>query len=191
MFRKFMCKAPYYAKDPKYISEKVLEPTDYIVLDHSVLEHDLAKYGIDSNMFWNIWRLTPSVFRYSDGRWAIKAEFDILNSENLNEVAPYIYASTVEIILAIQTYQKNTINRSNVYCEIGLVGKNIPVFEKADSQSRVTMVLPDEIKKVACSYCVEGLANDRKYWSITGRHNEKHILGFVMDENVENFETVE
>ncbi|PKM78551.1 MAG: hypothetical protein CVU90_02095 [Firmicutes bacterium HGW-Firmicutes-15] len=183
MFEKSICKAPYYAKESNYIDKNVNEPTNYIVLDHSVLEQELIKYGIDLNMFWNVWRLTPDVFRFEGGRWAIKDEFDLLNEEKLMEVAPYIYASTVEIILAIQSYRKNAIQKNMVYSEITLAGEQIPVYKKADSKSKVLSIIPKEIKKVISTYCVDGLSDDNTYWYII--NNEPNIYGFISNDNLD------
>ena len=189
VFHKFLCKAPDYAKDPKYISENVFEPTDFIVLDHSVLEQHLLKYAIDSNMFWNVLRLTPSVFKFSNKKWAIKAEFSVLDSENLKEVIPYIYSSTVEIILTVQAYNRSTKARNKVYSEIGLVGENIPIFEKADSESKIRAIMPKGVKKVCCMYSVEGLIGDETYWYVLDEKDKVFIRGYVKNENVEYFET--
>ena len=55
----FGCEAPSYAKSGDYVRKNVRDPFDYIILDHSSIDAELLKDGIDSRMFWNIWRLTP------------------------------------------------------------------------------------------------------------------------------------
>jgi hypothetical protein len=56
-FAAAFCHAPAYAKDKRYIDENVRNPFDYIVLDHSRLDGELVKEGLDPGVFWNIWRL--------------------------------------------------------------------------------------------------------------------------------------
>src|SRR5258708_8222900 len=62
--------APYYARSKEYAEENVRTPFDYIVLDDGKVDSDLTKEGIDHTTFWNIWRLTPSVYRHvKDDAW--------------------------------------------------------------------------------------------------------------------------
>ena len=39
-------KAPFYARNKKYIDENVKEPTDYIVYDHDRIDIDLLRSGM-------------------------------------------------------------------------------------------------------------------------------------------------
>jgi hypothetical protein len=69
----FGSSAPYYAKDKEYIKKNVKTPFDYIVLDHKNLDAELMKEGIDNTAFWNVWRLTPEVYRFKDeDDWLVK-----------------------------------------------------------------------------------------------------------------------
>lgn len=56
-------KVPFFARDKKYLDENVRDATDYIMFDHESVEMELLKSGMDSVSFWNIWRLTPEVYR--------------------------------------------------------------------------------------------------------------------------------
>ena len=55
--------APFYARNKKYIDDNVKEPTDFIVYDHDSLDMDLLRAGISRLDYWNVWRLTPSLYR--------------------------------------------------------------------------------------------------------------------------------
>jgi hypothetical protein len=51
-------------------------PTDFVICDHSELDMDLLKRGIDSVAYWNVWRLTPDVYRKGmDRPWIVKNDF--------------------------------------------------------------------------------------------------------------------
>jgi hypothetical protein len=47
----------------RYIDEYVRDPFDYVQLDHSRVDAELLRDGIEPAVFWNIWRLTPPVYR--------------------------------------------------------------------------------------------------------------------------------
>src|SRR5690606_15205647 len=100
--------APYYAKDPAYIQESVKEPTDYIVLDHSRVDQDLLKKGVDTTAFWNVWRLTPEVYRTEQKEWIVKHDFGKLDAATLADKTEYVFSTTVDISLAIHAYRKAT-----------------------------------------------------------------------------------
>jgi len=95
--------APFYAKNKDYIQKNVKDPTDFIVLDHNHLDQDLLKYSVDNTTFWNIWRLTPEVYKTKDNQWVVKYDFDKLENETLQDKIEYIFNSTVDIILSIHT----------------------------------------------------------------------------------------
>jgi hypothetical protein len=61
-----MTEAPYYALDKQYIEEQVADPTDFIVYDQNHLNQKLLTMGADNTAYWNVWRLTPSVYKTKD-----------------------------------------------------------------------------------------------------------------------------
>src|SRR5258708_11165664 len=68
LFRKH--KAPYFTRNKEWIAENVKTPTDYIQLDHERVRVDLMELGIATEEFFNVWRLTPSVYPLENARWA-------------------------------------------------------------------------------------------------------------------------
>lgn len=94
-FARFASKVPYYARDPKYIDEKVNEPTDYVIYDYNTFEMELMKSGVDSVAYWNVWRLTPEVYRNSNSaRWIVKNDFRKLDSDGIKDRAEYVLLAT-------------------------------------------------------------------------------------------------
>lgn len=55
-------KAPYYAKNKEWIEANVHDPFDFIRIDHEKLRIDLLEWGVATQDFWNVWRLTPRVY---------------------------------------------------------------------------------------------------------------------------------
>ena len=83
------CDAPYYTRNKKFISESVKEPTDFIQLDHSKIDAELTKQGLAHVAFWNVWRLTPSVyFDQETEEWFIKYDYRVFEAENTLHTKP-------------------------------------------------------------------------------------------------------
>lgn len=184
-FLKAFSPAPLYAKDSEYIEKNVKEPTDYIVLDHDHIEKQLLKYSIDDNLFWNVWRLTPELYRYKDGIWAIKNEFDKLDSEVLELNINYIYNSTIDIVLKIQEYKKEVRTKGiRRYC-VDLVGEEIPVYRKADNRSEVVLTIPNNIRRVDTMYSIKGIEDDEVYYYIYLQVEKESYIGFISSAYVE------
>src|SRR5262249_5346661 len=91
--------APYYAREQRYVEEHVHDPFEYIVLDHAKVDADLAKEGIDNGIFWNIWRLTPEVYRHNSEEWKVKHDPKKQEGVGLRERASYVLENTIDIIL--------------------------------------------------------------------------------------------
>lgn len=68
-------KAPYYTRNREWIAAHVREPFDYVQLDHGHIRADLVEWGASTQDFWNIWRLTPPVFRADkESTWQVKRD---------------------------------------------------------------------------------------------------------------------
>jgi hypothetical protein len=177
-----LSKAPFHAKNEDYIEKNISDPTDYIVYDHSHLDQELLKFGIDNTAFWNIWRLTPEVYRTKDDEWAVKYDFAKLEPEILTESIEYIFNTTIDIVLAIHA-KKGSIKTSAVrryYLE--LIQEEVPLYEKADSTSRIITTSPKGLTKLDCDYHVMGLQGDGSYWHV---HDREHGLrGFIHNDYV-------
>jgi hypothetical protein len=96
-------KAPTFAQNKDYIEKNVREPTDYIVYDHNDLNQELLTQGVDNTAFWNVWRLTPQVYKNKDGKWVVKYDFAKLDGDVLRDKIEYIFSTTVDIVLSIHS----------------------------------------------------------------------------------------
>lgn len=183
-FLGFQSNAPHYACNEEYIREKVGDPTDLIVIDHSHLEHELLKYGVDDTSFWNVWRLTPEVYQNEDKSWVIKNDFSLLEHDVLKDEIEYIFSTTIDIIFSIHSKRATTRFKSYGNYHINLKDEEIPVYTKADKTSEVNATIPRETTKVDCNYSIEGLNNDGVYWHVIDFRKDVSFYGFVHDDYV-------
>ena len=175
-FKRAFCDAPDYCKNPEYIAKNVTSPTDYIIYNHTELEQKLLKYSVSTNMYFNVWRLTPCLYKFDDGDWAVKIEtMNSITEENTN----YVYVSTIEIALRIQDYDKKTIVRKHFYdIEIELVDEDIPVYQLADEKSEIIATIPKAIKTIDNFATVTGF-DKKQYCRIHYELEDTFIIGYI------------
>lgn len=177
--------APFYAQSKDYIEKNVRNPTDFIVLDHSQIDQELLTSGTDTTAFWNIWRLTPEVFRDKAGNWVVKHDFDKLDAVVLADKAEYVFSTTVDMLLSLHTNRRKTKTSDYGAYFVELKDENVPVFEKADVNSQVVGHTPAGVLKIDTDFRVTGLNGDGPYWSV--HHFEKGkklLIGYIHNDNV-------
>lgn len=176
---------PYFARSKKYLEENVKEPTDYVIYDHNTLEMDLMKDGVDSVSYWNVWRLTPEVYRPNrEADWIVKNDFQKFESDGIAGRAEYVLVTTTDILLTAD--RSRSLARSPVYRRYSLVLKNegVPVYSKASKSSAVEQTTPQGVRKLFCDYSVSGLDGSGTYWHVSHWEEDAHLSGFVHEENI-------
>lgn len=176
--------APYYTRSMKYVAENVREPTDYIVLDHAAVDRDLLISGADPTEFWNIWRLTPEVFRNKAKKWYVKRDFSKLNAPDIKDIAEYVFNATLDIALTRQTNRRATRWRQSGKYYVDIAKPGLSLYEKADRTSPVSVTLPPDLTRVDTDYETEGLNDDGRYWHICHFEGGKFYYGFAHDDDV-------
>lgn len=176
--------APYFTRNKKYIDENVIEPTGFIVLDHSNVDQELLKDGVDPTAFWNLWRLTPEVYRKADKTWVVKEDFDKLDKEFLADKIEYIFSTTVDVALGLHTARKEVKTRDYGRYYLDLRKECVSIFEKADKTSKIICTTPPKLIRIDTDYRVLGLQGDAVYWHVSHYSEECHFRGFVHTENV-------
>lgn len=185
--RRFSLKVPYFARNKKYIEENVKEPTDYIIYDHNALEMDLIKSGVDSVAYWNVWRLTPDVYRKSkDTPWVVKNDFRKIDAEGIKGRAEYVLLSTTEMLLA--TNQNQSRARSPDYRRFYLLLKRdaVPVYSKASKLSPIVKTTAGDLRKLFCDYKIDGLDGSGIFWHVTHWEDDAHIYGFIHADDIDS-----
>ena len=180
-------KVPFFARDKQYLDKNVKEPTDYVILDHNALEMELMKSGVDSVAYWNVWRLTPAVYRKSNGApWVVKNDLRKLDIDGIKDRAEYVLLATTEILLADD--QNRTRTRSPDYGRFYLTLKNdaVPVFEKASKTSAIIQSTPVGVKKLHCDYSIDGLDEGGTFWHVTHWEDDANVFGFIHEDAIDN-----
>lgn len=171
--------APYFARSKQYIDESVTDPTDFIVYDLSSVNEKLLTQGADNTAYWNVWRLTPEVYKPKDGAWVVKHEFSKLDEKVLADKIEYIFSATLDVVLSIHRTSQATkwAERKNYYLE--LTQEDVPVFKKADKDSEETGRTPAGMTRIDTDYRVEGLNGDGTYWHVSHFEEGISLWGFI------------
>ena len=172
-------RAPFYARSKKFIDENVKDPTDYIVRDHSRIDQELLTQGVETTDFWNIWRLTPEVYRKKKDEWVVKRDFDKLDPAILDDKIEYIFSTTVDVILAIHANQKNI--RSSEYGRyyLELTKDNVPVYEKTDVESKVVGQVPAGMTRIETDFSVLGFDGKTLFWHVSHFEKGLFLTGYI------------
>lgn len=178
-------KAPFYAQSKDYVDGNVNDATDYIVLDHKEVEMDLMKSGMDSVSFWNVWRLTPEVYRHGrDGVWIVKREFAKFEQEGIRERAECVLDTTINLFVAAD--QKLASARSpehrNYY--VRLREEQVPVYKKADINSGVVATTPPGVTQLYVDFVVPALSGEGNFWHVAHFGEGVHIWGYIPEDAV-------
>jgi len=176
--------APYYARNKEYIEKNVRDPTDFIVLDHSTMDQELLKKGVDTTAFWNIWRLTPEIYRTPDKEWIVKNDFDKLDDKLLADKTDYVLSTTIDIFLAIGTAKKMERLQDRGQHFVNLAREGVPVYRKADIKSEVVATTPAGMTKVWTEFYVTGLDGSGPYWSVYHMEKDFWFRGFLNNDDV-------
>jgi hypothetical protein len=188
----FGSRAPYYARNKEYIERHVKTPFDYIVLDHGQLDADLTKEGLDHTSFWNIWRLTPAVYRHKpEDEWLVKHEPHLLEEDGLKARAAYVLENAVSILLARQKNKQMVKWAQYRVYSARLRREKTTVYTKADKASTVAGITKDGSTIVHVNWATPGLKGDGIYWSAiqaTGDGNDDdlraYLQGFIHEEDL-------
>ena len=159
------CEAPSYAKSNRYVRENVRDPFGYVVLDHSAIDAELLKDGIDSRMFWNVWRLTPAVWRRPSGEWLVKREIDLLHGDALEDDLQYSIDGMIQIILNRQASRSRERYKNSRGLWAVRVRSGANLYVKASRHSEVRSTVPPDTDYFFVSEAVPGLEVDDWFWS--------------------------
>jgi len=177
--------APSYAKSKEYIDQSVRDPTDFIVRDHSKINEELLTKRVDATAFWNMWRLTPEVYkRKLDGKWFVKREFDKIDNNVLSDKIEYIFSTAVDIVMGVHANRRASKWAHQGQYELPLVGDSIPVYQKADSSSAIVGTTPAGMTSITTDFSVEGFDGESVFWHVIHAEASTFLWGYVRDADV-------
>jgi hypothetical protein len=188
--------APYYAKNKTYIDQHVKTPFDYVSLDHAHLDSELLKNGIDTQVYWNIWRLTPEVYRFrTDGKftgdWIAKRDLQKEDEASENNAA-YVLDNSVDIALHLSQRKRHAKYVEHKTFFVTLKHDQVPLYTKADRSSLVQVVTAPGITRLDVTYSTVGLDDKDTYWYVIDWDRdpnktgiEKFYFGYLHADDVE------
>lgn len=178
-------KAPYLFKNKEWIDENVRDPFDYIQIDHERMRLDLLEWGVSTQDFWNLTKLTPSVFRETNGSiWLVKDDLQHIINAATEENARYCLDRAYSLILRKQEH--SALNRQLEYSGLDKISIRLksdqPLFEKASTTSKIV----GELKKnkiYNVQAFVPGLSEPDRFAHILHIEREKPnkvYIGYLM-----------
>lgn len=178
-------KAPYAARNKEYIDKNVRDPTDYIVLDHSEFDLDLIRKGIDTVAFWNVWRLTPEVYRSAkDCQWVQKYDFGKLEAEGLRDRAEYVLDTTITMLTSCdQKADAIRYAESRKYV-VKLRREGAPLYEKASGKSPVKNHVRPGITELKVDFMVDALDGEGSFWYVFHADEEIFLYGYLSNDEI-------
>lgn len=178
-------KAPSFARNKQYIEENVADPTDFIIYHHSSVNEQLLTQGVDNTAYWNLWRLTPALYKKKDGTWVIKREFSKVDKNLLSSKIEYIFSATLDVVLSIHRTKQDTkwVDPKNYYLE--LKQEHVPLYKKADKNSEETGRTLAGMTRIDTNYNVEGLNGDGTYWHVHHFEEGFSMWGFIHEDYVQ------
>jgi hypothetical protein len=177
-------RAPHYAKNKQYIDENVENPTDFIVYDHSSVNERLLIEGVDNTAFWNVWRLTPKVYKPKDAEWVVEQDFAKLDEKVLGDKIDYIFSATLDVVLSIHRTRQATRWAERRPYYIDLAQDKVPVLSKADKNSKVVQYTPDGVTRLDANFVVTGLNGDGPYWHVAHFRDGFEVYGYIHNDYI-------
>jgi hypothetical protein len=177
-------KAHYWTKNKEWIDENVKEPFDYVQLDHQQIRNDLLEWGVNTQDFWNLWRLTPSVFRENkDGEWLIKKEAKYYLAGSSDENVRYCLDKSISLIVKKRSHfdlVKSLDGAPSNELEVVTTSDPTLVYEKSTTVSAVKNELRAGLK-LRVSSVVRGLDSEEIYVNVFQALEDEEILvaGYV------------
>ena len=159
-------KAPWYTKNKEWIDENVKDPFGYIQLDHEIMRLDLIEWGVVTQDFWNLWRLTPKVFRFRESKqWIIKEEVKHTEEAASETNAKYCLDKAISLIVKKQKHHGLVrFLRDTLASRVKVrINQDTPVYEKALKSSKVQENVQDRTVWDAESVITSGLDGKGKF----------------------------
>ncbi len=181
LFAHVMCQAPEHAKSKDYILRNVKEPFDYIVLDIPRIDSDLLREGIDNHRYWNIWRLTPRVFRLRNGKWLTRHEPSKITDDVARDNAAFVLENAVELFLNRDRSRARQRLITNKIYGATTTKANCQLFATADKKLDPIAVLSSGMRLL-----IDGATTDFDgedlYWKVVKveGHSNPWIHGYIL-----------
>lgn len=172
--------APFYTRNKDWIDKNVRDPFDYIQLDLNKLKMDLMEWGVSTQDFWNLWRLTPSVFRFADSNtWAVKQDVTMHRGAD-EEGAKFCLDRIIELILKRQEHfdLARSLQGAPQNYTLVEISSQAPLYRKASINSETISTLQAG-SRAKVFFIVPGLEGDSEFVSVSLGENEMLQFGYI------------
>ena len=175
--------APGFTRNKQWISENVTNPFDYIQLDHNQIRQDLLEWGVSTQDFWNVLRLTPEVMRLTtDGKWLLKGEVKHIRQAATEENARYCLDRAVTFLSKKEAHESLSrwLHYSPNHALNIRMKQSEPLFRKASKESEWVAELTENLIYQARAI-VPGLDGNGRFIKITHFQEQapKYLEGYV------------
>lgn len=178
-------RAPFHAKSGDYIKNSVKDPTDYIVLDHNHLEMHLMKTRMDPLTFWNVWRLTPEVYRQSANYpWIEKRDFAKLDPDGIIERSEYVLDATINLMIAADQNISASRTPPRKSYVADLTRDQVEIYEKASTTSSMIEKTPIGLTQVTVDFSVNALNGDEIFWHVSHYDEDHSLTGYILESEI-------
>ena len=175
--------APYYTRNKEWIAANVREPFHYVQLDHRQVRIDLVEWGASTQDFWNLWRLTPPVFRADkESDWQVKREPRHIAEGAVEANVRYCLDAVITLILKKQDHFDLARHLSGTTVgnfEVTTCSEPTNVYTKATTDSEMAGTVPKGTKMSVFSV-VPGLGTDDTFVHVfPSEHVQRTVFGYV------------
>ncbi len=181
-------KAPWYTKNKEWIEKNVNDPFDYIQLDHDKVRLDLLEWGVTTEDFWNLWRLTPQVFRFKKSqKWVLKGELKHFKEGASETNVKYCLDKATLLIMKKQKHHDLSRHLTDYepWHQLTVeIKQKAPLYEKASEISKEVKMLKKGTVLNAIYIVTSGLNEKKKFVYILHEDKDKNLIKGYVDSSV-------
>lgn len=185
-FERFMRrghKAPHRTRSKEWIEANVKDPCDYIQIDHEQMRLDLLEWGVNTQDYWNLSRLTPKVYRRVEGeKWYHR--IDTNQPKSTKADAEFCLDKAISIIAKKKSHDGEFRARQSVLTPLNTLefSTDGTVLERAEMASQVIEAAPVGTT-VFSERAVIGFDN-KVYYYIVWQRPQGFVIGYVPAEQL-------
>lgn len=177
-------KAPWHTKNKEWIEQNIHDPFDYMQLDHERLRIDLLEWGISTQDYWNVWRLTPQVFYDKEAKtWEVNLDLRHFRAGATEANARYCLDRAVSILIKKQSHLdlSRQLGYGPEYSFQVRMNDDQPLYAKASTKSETSHTLQKGQIYQADSI-VAGLSENTDFIKISHAQNidPRFLVGYVL-----------
>ena len=175
--RSFGNKSPHFTRNRQWIQQNVRKPTDYIQLDFATVRVEMLELGIDPEEFFNVWRLTPPVYKIAAEQWGVEVQ-PVHEASATEDNARYCLDVVVSV-LTKQQFRKGIVRIRRARSQTVQLLRDEPLLETAsvDSERQPVTLLNNSVYQIRC--IVSGMDGRGRFVQVIHADGKNLYSGFV------------